>query len=64
MSQREGTLSVLLYVISSMCANTLQARGEFTRVNEDEMLILAKAAQVDTDITPNLGTMLLFHLMR
>ena len=34
-------------------ANTLQARGEFTRVNEDEMCILAKAAQVDTDITPN-----------
>ena len=28
------------------------------------MLILAKAAQVDTDITPNLGTMLLFHLTR
>ena len=45
-------------------ANTLQAGGEFTRVNEDEMLILAKAAQVDTDITPNLGTMLLFHLTR
>ena len=45
-------------------ANTLQARGEFTRVNEDEMLILAKAAQLDTDITPNLGTMLLFHLTR
>ena len=45
-------------------ANTLQACGEFTRVNEDEMLILAKAAQVDTDITPNLGTMLLFHLTR
>ena len=43
-------------------ANTLQAGGEFTRVNEDEMLILAKAAQVDTDIMPNLGTMLLFHL--
>ena len=43
-------------------ANTLQARGEFTRVNEDEILILAKATQVDIDITPNLGTMLLFHL--
>ena len=27
------------------------------------MLILGKAAQLDTDITPNLGTMLLFHLM-
>ena len=45
-------------------ANILQARDEFTRVNEDEMLILAKAAQLDTDITPNLGTMVLFHLMR
>ena len=29
----------------------------------DEMLTLAKSAQLDTDITPNLGTMLLFHLM-
>ena len=45
-------------------ANTLQAHDEFTRVNEDEMLILAKAAHVDTDTTPNLGTMLLFHLTR
>ena len=30
----------LYYVI----ANTLQARGEFTRVNEEEIIILAKAA--------------------
>ena len=28
------------------------------------MLILAKAAQLDTYIMPNLGTMLLFHLAR
>ena len=45
-------------------ANTLQARDEFTYVNEDEMLILAKAAQLQKTMTPNLETMLLFHLHR
>ena len=48
------------YVISK----TLQARGEFTYVNEDEKLILAKAAQYQTTMTPNLGTVVLFHLYR
>ena len=41
----------LYYVI----ANTLQARGQFTKVNEEEMIILARA---------DLGAFLLFHLDR
>lgn len=48
----------LFYVI----ANTLQARGEFTRVNEEDMLILAKAAIVNCNLITNLGALLVFYL--
>ena len=50
----------LYYVI----ANTLQERGEFTKVNEEEMIILAKAAIPTCNVTHNLGAFLLFHLDR
>ena len=50
----------LYYVI----ANTLQAHGEFTKFNEEEMIILAKAAIPTCNVTPNLGAFLLFHLDR
>ena len=54
------SIRYLYYVI----ANTLQARGEFTKVNEEEMIILAKAAIPTCNVTPNLGAFLLFHLDR
>jgi hypothetical protein len=41
----------LYYVI----ANTLQACNEFTRVNEEDMLVLVKAAIPEFNMTPNLG---------
>jgi hypothetical protein len=50
----------LYYVI----ANSLQALGKFTRVNEEDKIILAKAAIPNCNMTPNLGAMLLFHLDR
>lgn len=45
-------------------ANTLQARGEFTKLNEEDMIILAKAAIPASNMTPNLGAMPLLHLYR
>lgn len=48
----------LYYVI----ANTLQARGEFTRVNEEDMMILAKDFILDCNLTLNLGALLVFYL--
>ena len=48
----------LYYVI----ANTLQARGEFTRVNEEDILVLSKAAIPDCNVTPNLGAILVLYL--
>ena len=48
----------LYYVI----ANTLQARGEFTRVNEEHMLVLAKAALPDCNMTPHIGAILVLYL--
>ena len=50
----------LYYVIP----NSFQARGEFTRLNEEDKIILAKAAIYDCNVTPNLGAMLLFNLER
>ena len=50
----------MYYVIS----NTLQARGEFTKVNEEEMTILTKATIPTCNVTLNLGAFLLFHLDR
>jgi hypothetical protein len=50
----------LYYVI----ANTLQARNEFTRVNEEDMLVLAKPAILECNMMPNLGAILLFYLDR
>ena len=46
------------YVIT----NSLQARGEDSKVNEENMLILGKAANLDVGYSPNLGAILLFHL--
>lgn len=43
-------------------ANTLQARGEFTKLNEEDMIILAKAASPNSNMTLNLGAMLLLYL--
>jgi hypothetical protein len=50
----------LYYVI----ANTLKARNEFTIVNEEDMLVLAKAAIPECNMMPNFGTILLFYLDR
>ena len=46
------------YVIT----NSLQARGEVSKVNEENMLILRKAANLDVGYSPNLGAILLLHL--
>jgi hypothetical protein len=43
-------------------ANSLHARGEFTNVNEEDKIMLTKAAFPNYDMTPNLGAMLLFKL--
>ena len=51
-------LRYLYYVI----ANTLQARHDFTRVNEEDMIVLAKAAFPNCNIIPNLGAILLMYL--
>ena len=53
-----SAIKYLFYVI----ANTLQAHGDFTRVNEEDMLILAKAAITNCNLTPNLGALLVFYL--
>lgn len=45
-------------------ANTLQSRGEFTKLNLEDMITLAKAAIPTSNMTPKLGAMLLFHLSR
>jgi hypothetical protein len=52
------TVRYLYYVI----ANTLQARGEFIRVNEEDIIILDKVAIPNCNMTPNLGVMLLLYL--
>ena len=46
------------YVIT----NSLQARGEVSKVNDENMLILRKAANLDVGYSPNLGAILLLHL--
>src|SRR3954468_14085535 len=38
------------------------ARGEFTRVNEEDMVILTKASIVNCNLMPNLGDLLVFYL--
>ncbi|KAK1608094.1 hypothetical protein QYE76_031767 [Lolium multiflorum] len=48
----------LYYVI----ANTLQARGDFTRLNEEDMMILAKAVFPQSNLLPNLGAILVLYL--
>ena len=48
----------MYYVI----ANTLQARGEFRRLNQEDMLLLAKAALPDYNIMLNLGAILVMYL--
>jgi hypothetical protein len=46
------------YVIT----NSLQARGEVSKVNGENMLVLGKAANLDVGYSPNLGAVLLLHL--
>jgi hypothetical protein len=46
------------YVIT----NLLQARGEVSKVNDENMLILMKAANLDVGYSPNLAAILLLHL--
>jgi hypothetical protein len=48
----------LYYVI----ANTLQACGDFTRVNEEGMMVLAKDVFPNSNIRPNLGALLIIYL--
>lgn len=45
------------YVIT----NSLQARGEVSKVNDENMLVLGKEANLDVGYSPNLGAILL-HL--
>ena len=52
------SIRYLYYVI----ANTLQARGDFRRLNEEDMMILAKFAFPDSNIRPNLGALLIIYL--
>jgi hypothetical protein len=48
----------LFYVI----ANTLQARNEFTRLNDEDILVLAKAAIPNNNVSLNLGAVLVRYL--
>jgi hypothetical protein len=48
----------LYYVIS----DTLQAHGEFTRVNDEDMMVLAKAAIQNCKLMANLGAIILLYL--
>ena len=48
----------LFYVI----ANTLQARNEFTRLNDEDILFLAKAAIPNNNLSLNLGLILVRYL--
>ena len=48
----------LLYVL----ANTLQARNELTRPNDEDILILAKAAIPNNNVSLNLGAVLVRYL--
>jgi hypothetical protein len=43
---------------------TLQARGEFTNVNEEDKPIHAKVVIPNFNVTPNLGDMLHLNLDR
>jgi hypothetical protein len=52
------TINYLYYVID----NTLQARGDFTRVNEDDMMVLTKAIFPNCNIKPHLGVLLVMYL--
>ena len=47
----------IYYVIT----NSLQAQGEVSNLNEENMLVLGKAANLDVGYSPNLGAILLFH---
>jgi hypothetical protein len=43
-------------------ANTLQARGDFTSVNEEDMMVLAKVVFPNCNIRPHLGALLIIYL--
>jgi hypothetical protein len=43
-----------VYYLYYVIANTMQARGEFTMVHEEDMMVLAKAAIPGCNMTPNL----------
>ena len=48
----------MFYVI----ANTLQAHNEFTRLNDEDILVLAKAAIPNNNVSLNLGDVLVRYL--
>jgi hypothetical protein len=48
----------LYYVIT----NTLEARGDFTRFSEEDMMVLAKAMFPECNLRPNLGAILVLYL--
>jgi hypothetical protein len=61
-SKGQVALSFLLFrYFYYVITNSLQARGEVSKVNEENMLILEKAANLDVSYSPNLGVILLFH---
>jgi hypothetical protein len=47
----------LYYIIS----NTLHTCGEFRKVKEDDLIILTKDDIPNFNVTPNLGSVLIFH---
>lgn len=59
-SMESPAIHYFYYVIT----NTLQARGEFARLNEEDMMTLAHAMIPASNMSPNLGAMLLLHLCR
>jgi hypothetical protein len=40
----------------------LQERGNFTRLNEEDMMVLAKAVFPECNLRPNLGAILVLYL--
>ncbi|KAK1668104.1 hypothetical protein QYE76_056263 [Lolium multiflorum] len=52
------TILYLYYVI----ANTLQTQGDFTKLNEEDMMILGKAGFPESNLLPNLGAILVLYL--
>ena len=54
--------SLAIHYFYYVITNSLQARGEVSKVNDENMLVLGKAANLDVGYSPNLGAILLLHL--